>query len=35
MQDILDATDELAKQPFVDEKRIGAIGASAGGFTTF
>lgn len=35
MQDILDATDEMSKQTFVDKNRLAAIGASAGGFTAF
>ncbi len=35
MQDILDATDEISKLKYVDTKRIAAVGASAGGYTTF
>ncbi len=35
MQDILDATDAMKQEPFVDNNRCVAIGASAGGFTTF
>lgn len=32
IQDQLTAIDELAKEPFVDENRLGAVGASYGGF---
>ena len=35
MQDYLSAIDELAKEPFVDETRLGAIGASYGGYSIF
>lgn len=35
MQDILYATDNLAKEPFIDKNRIGAVGASFGGYTVF
>lgn len=35
MQDYLSAIDELAKEPFVDETRLGAIGASFGGYSVF
>jgi len=35
MQDLLVAIDELSKEPFVDEERLGAIGASFGGFSVF
>jgi dipeptidyl aminopeptidase/acylaminoacyl peptidase len=35
MQDYLDATDALAKEPFVDANRIGAVGASYGGYSVF
>jgi len=35
MQDYLTAIDEMAKEPFIDENRIGAIGASAGGYAVF
>ncbi len=35
MQDYLTAIDELAKEPFIDENRLGAIGASAGGYAVF
>lgn len=33
MQDYLSAIDELAKEPFVDETRLGAVGASYGGYS--
>lgn len=35
MQDYLTAIDELAKEPFVDEDRLAAIGASAGGYAVY
>lgn len=35
MQDYLDATDAMAKEPFVDAQRMGAVGASYGGFSIF
>jgi len=35
MQDYLDAIDHMAKEPFVDENRLGAVGASYGGFSVF
>jgi dipeptidyl aminopeptidase/acylaminoacyl peptidase len=35
MQDYLTAIDEMAKEPFVDKERLGAIGASAGGWAVF
>ncbi|WP_101688546.1 S9 family peptidase [Dysgonomonas massiliensis] len=35
MKDYLAAIDELAKEPFVDENRLGCTGASYGGFSTF
>lgn len=35
IQDYLSAIDELAKEPFVDETRLGAIGASYGGYSVF
>ncbi len=35
MQDYLDATDAMAKEPFVDAERIGAVGASYGGYSVF
>jgi dipeptidyl aminopeptidase/acylaminoacyl peptidase len=35
IQDYLDATDAMAKEPYVDENRMGAVGASYGGFSVF
>ena len=35
MQDYLSAIDEIAKEPFVDNNRIGCIGASFGGYSVF
>ena len=35
IQDYLDATDAMAKEPFVDANRLGAVGASYGGFSVF
>ncbi len=35
MQDYLTAIDELAKEPFIDENKLGAVGASAGGYAVF
>ncbi len=35
MKDYLSATDAMAKKPFIDKNRIGAIGASYGGFSVF
>jgi dipeptidyl aminopeptidase/acylaminoacyl peptidase len=35
IQDYLDATDAMAKEPFVDKARLGAVGASYGGFSVF
>ena len=35
MQDYLTAIDVLAKEPFIDETKLGAIGASAGGYAVF
>jgi dipeptidyl aminopeptidase/acylaminoacyl peptidase len=35
IQDYLDATDAMAKEPFVDAGRMGAIGASYGGYSVF
>ncbi|NTS78773.1 S9 family peptidase [Catenovulum sp. SM1970] len=35
MQDYLDAIDDVAKESYVDKKRIGAIGASFGGYSAF
>lgn len=33
MRDLLVAIDELAREPWIDENRLGAVGASYGGFT--
>ena len=33
IQDYLTAIDDVAKEPFVDENRLGAVGASYGGFS--
>jgi dipeptidyl aminopeptidase/acylaminoacyl peptidase len=33
IQDLLTAIDEMAKEPFVDETKLGAVGASYGGFS--
>ncbi len=35
MKDYLSAIDALSKEPFIDEDRLGAIGASYGGYSTF
>ncbi|TSA27340.1 MAG: S9 family peptidase [Bacteroidetes bacterium] len=35
MQDYLTAIDVLAKEPCIDENRLGAVGASAGGYAVF
>jgi dipeptidyl aminopeptidase/acylaminoacyl peptidase len=35
MRDYLTAIDEMAKKPFVDENRLGAVGASYGGYSVF
>lgn len=35
MQDYLTAIDEFAKEPFCDKTRLGCIGASYGGFSTY
>jgi dipeptidyl aminopeptidase/acylaminoacyl peptidase len=35
IQDYLDATDAMAKEPYVDAKRMGAVGASYGGYSVF
>ena len=35
MQDYLAAVDEIKKEPFIDEDRIGAVGASFGGFSVY
>jgi dipeptidyl aminopeptidase/acylaminoacyl peptidase len=33
--DLLSAIDDVAREPYVDENRLGAVGASFGGFATF
>jgi dipeptidyl aminopeptidase/acylaminoacyl peptidase len=35
MQDLLSAARSVSKEPFIDEKRLGAVGASYGGFSVF
>lgn len=35
IQDYLDATDAMAKEPFVNADRLGAVGASYGGYSVF
>ena len=35
MKDYLSAIDAMAKEPYVDENRLGAVGASFGGFSVF
>lgn len=35
IRDYLDATDAMAKEPFVDAGRLGAVGASYGGYSVF
>ncbi len=35
MQDYLDATDAMAKEPYIDVNRLGAVGASYGGYSVF
>jgi dipeptidyl aminopeptidase/acylaminoacyl peptidase len=35
IQDYLDATDAMAKEPFVDANKLAAVGASYGGFSVF
>jgi len=35
MQDILSATDDMLTESYVDRERVGAIGASFGGYTVF
>jgi dipeptidyl aminopeptidase/acylaminoacyl peptidase len=35
IQDYLSAIDDLAKEPYVDNTKLGAIGASYGGFSVF
>ena len=35
MQDLLSAIDDVSAEPYVDESRLGAIGASFGGYTVY
>lgn len=35
IKDYLSAIDELAKEPFIDENRLGCVGASYGGYSVF
>jgi len=35
MQDLLSAIDDIKSEPYVDEERLGAVGASFGGFSVF
>jgi dipeptidyl aminopeptidase/acylaminoacyl peptidase len=35
MRDLLAAIDEVAREPFVDRNRLGAVGASFGGYSVF
>ena len=35
MQDLLSATDSMLKEPYIDKERVGAIGASFGGYTVY
>jgi dipeptidyl aminopeptidase/acylaminoacyl peptidase len=35
IRDYLDATDAMAKEPFVDAERLGAVGASYGGYSVY
>ncbi|MFD1316170.1 S9 family peptidase [Namhaeicola litoreus] len=35
MRDYLSAIDDIAKEPFVDQARLGAVGASFGGYSIF
>ncbi|MDO5608919.1 MAG: S9 family peptidase [Capnocytophaga sp.] len=35
MRDYLSAIDEVAKEPYVDNQRLGAVGASYGGYSVF
>ena len=35
MKDYLTAIDEMKKEPFIDEDRLGAVGASYGGFSVY
>jgi dipeptidyl aminopeptidase/acylaminoacyl peptidase len=35
MQDLLSAIDHVAQEPYVDKEKLGAVGASFGGFSVF
>ena len=35
MQDILSATDAMMKEPYIDSEKVGAVGASFGGYTVY
>ncbi len=35
MKDILSATDEMMKEPYIDKKGVAAVGASAGGYAVY
>jgi dipeptidyl aminopeptidase/acylaminoacyl peptidase len=35
IQDYLSAIDDVSKEPYVDKNRLGAVGASFGGYSTF
>ncbi len=35
MQDLLSATDAMAKEPFIDKEKMGAAGASFGGYSVY
>lgn len=35
MKDYFSAIDEMAKEPYIDENRLGAVGASYGGFSVY
>jgi dipeptidyl aminopeptidase/acylaminoacyl peptidase len=35
MQDLLSAIDDIAQEPYVDQDRLGAVGASFGGYSVF
>jgi dipeptidyl aminopeptidase/acylaminoacyl peptidase len=35
IQDYLDATDAMAKEKYIDSERVGAVGASYGGYSVF
>lgn len=35
MQDLLSATDNMLQEPYIDKARVGAIGASFGGYTVY